>query len=141
MRWLILPDIHDNVRRANKIIEREPHDHLILMGDFFDNFRTGVTDAGDTARQVKKWLDAPNTICLLGNHDMSYGWGRLNRHFICPGYDVAKWITIHAAVGNSDWLKFKLHTWLEGDQESWLVTHAGIHASLLEGAFPDRYRE
>jgi hypothetical protein len=25
MRWLILPDIHDKLRRANQIIEREPH--------------------------------------------------------------------------------------------------------------------
>ena len=48
MRWLILPDIHDKLRRANQIIEREPHDRLLLMGDFFDDFRTGVTDAADT---------------------------------------------------------------------------------------------
>jgi predicted phosphodiesterase len=53
MRWLILPDIHDKLRRANQIIEREPHDRLLLMGDFFDDFRTGVTDAADTANQVK----------------------------------------------------------------------------------------
>lgn len=33
MRWLILPDIHDKLRRANQIIEREPHDHLLQMGD------------------------------------------------------------------------------------------------------------
>jgi predicted phosphodiesterase len=55
MRWLILPDIHDKLRRANQIIEREPHDRLLLMGDFFDDFRTGVTDAADTANQVKQW--------------------------------------------------------------------------------------
>ena len=54
MRWLILPDIHDRIQIANRIIEREPHDHLLLMGDFFDNFQTGVTDAADTARQVKQ---------------------------------------------------------------------------------------
>ena len=65
MRWLILPDVHDEIRRVNQIIEREPHDHLLLMGDFFDDFRTGVTDAADTARQVKRWLNAPNITCLL----------------------------------------------------------------------------
>src|ERR1017187_1037187 len=66
MRWLILPDIHDKLRRANQIIEREPHDRLLLLGDFFDDFRTGVTDAADTASQVKLWLNDPNTSCLLG---------------------------------------------------------------------------
>ena len=91
MRWLILPDIHDKLRRAHQIIEREPHDRLLLMGDFFDDFRTGVTDAADTADQVKEWLNDPNTTCLLGNHDMSYGWRRQNRQLVCPGYDGAKW--------------------------------------------------
>jgi hypothetical protein len=38
----------------------EPHDHLLLMGDFFDDLRTGITDAADTARQVKRSLDSPN---------------------------------------------------------------------------------
>ena len=64
MRWLILPDIHDKLRRANQIIEREPHDRLLLMGDFFDDFRTGVTDAADTANQMKQWLNSPTTTCL-----------------------------------------------------------------------------
>src|ERR1035438_5550520 len=107
MRWLILPDIHDKLRRANQIIEREPHDRLLLLGDFFDDFRTGVTDAADTASQVKLWLNDPNTSCLLGNHDMSYGWCRQNRRLLCPGYDAAKWIAINATVTTGDWQKFK----------------------------------
>src|SRR5450759_2226700 len=115
MRWLILPDIHDKLRRANQIIEREPHDRLLLLGDFFDDFRTGVTDAADTASQVKKWLNDQTTTCLLGNHDMSYGWCRQNRRLICPGYDAAKWITINATVTNKDWQKFALHAWLESE--------------------------
>ena len=90
MRWLILPDIHDKIRRSNNIIEREPHDQPLLMGDFFDDFQNEVTDAADTAKQVKHWLNASNTTCLLGNHDMSYGRGRQTRRLICPGYDAAK---------------------------------------------------
>jgi metallophosphoesterase superfamily enzyme len=73
MRYLILPDVHDKIRRANQIIEHEPHGHLLLLGDFFDDFRTGVTDAADTARQVKRWLNASNTTCLLGNHEPKSG--------------------------------------------------------------------
>jgi predicted MPP superfamily phosphohydrolase len=132
MRYLILPDVHDKIRRANQIIEREPHDHLLLMGDFFDDFRTGVTDAADTARQVKRWLNAPNTTCLLGNHDMSYGWGRQNRRLICPGYDAAKWITIHGTLMARDWQKFRLHAWLDGDERPWLVSHRRT-SSMLAG--------
>ena len=119
MRWLILPDIHDKLRRANQIIEREPHDRLLLMGDFFDYFRTGVTDAADIANQVKQWLNSPNTTCLLGNQDMSYGWCRQDRRLICPGYDAAKWIAINATVTTRDWQNFKLHAWLDGDHGPW----------------------
>jgi predicted phosphodiesterase len=140
MRWLILPDIHDKIRKANQVVEREPHDQLLLMGDYFDDFQTGVTDAADTARQVKAWLNAPNTTCLLGNHDLSYGWGRQNRRLVCPGYDAAKWITIHGALANRDWQKFKLHTWLEGEEGLWLVSHAGLHAVWLENVAPGQYR-
>jgi hypothetical protein len=141
MRYLILPDVHDKIRRANQIIEREPHDHLLLMGDFFDDFRTGVTDAADTAHQVKWWLNAPNITCLLGNHDMSYGWGRQNRRLICPGYDQAKWITIHGSLTSRDWQKFKLHAWLDSGERPWLVSHAGLHPCWLEGAEPGNHRE
>jgi hypothetical protein len=59
MRWLILPDIHDQVRLANQIIVREPHDHLLLLADYFDDYGTGVTDAADTAKQAKQWLNSP----------------------------------------------------------------------------------
>src|ERR1017187_10478464 len=139
MRWLILPDTHDKLRRANQIIEREPR--LPLMGDFFDDFQTGVTDAADTASQVKKWLNSPHTTCLLGNHDMSYGWCRQNRRLLCPGYDAAKWIAINATVTTRDWQKFALHAWLDDDQGAWLVSHAGVHPVWLEGAEPGKYRD
>jgi hypothetical protein len=140
MRWLILPDIHDKVGRANHIIEREPHDRLLLIGDYFDDYQTGVTDAAETALQVKKWLHAPYTTCLLGNHDMSYGWGRQNRRWLCPGHDSAKWITINSILTTRDWRSFKLHAWLDGGGTSWLVTHAGFHAAWLSDTAPALYR-
>src|SRR5690349_5437362 len=124
MRWLIIPDVHDKIHKVQQIITRTPHDRLLLLGDYFDDYRTGVTDAADTAKQVKDWLHEANTVCLLGNHDMSYGWGRQNRRLVCPGYDPAKWIVIHGILPSRDWQRFKLHSWLEGEQGLWLVSHA-----------------
>ncbi len=140
MRWLIIPDIHDKIRRAYRIIEREPHDILLLLGDYFDDFNTGVTDAADTAHQVKKWLNEPNTICLLGNHDMAYGWGHQNRRLLCPGYDAPKWITINSIITTRDWQAFKLHAWMEDADRPWLLTHAGFHLSWLADTQPELYR-
>jgi len=119
----------------------EPHDRLLLLGDYFDSFQTGVTDAADTAAQVRDWLNTPGVTCLLGNHDVSYGWGRQNPALLCPGYDLAKWIAINSIVRAPDWRQFKLHTWLEGADRPWLVTHAGLHPSWVRHASPEQHRE
>ena len=140
MRWLIVPDIHDKIKRANQIIQREPHDRLLLLGDYFDDVNTGMTDAADTAKQVNEWLNAPNTTCLLGNHDMAYGWGRENRRFLCPGYDAVKWITINAIIPTRNWRMFRLHAWLESSEGPWLVTHAGFYPAWLADVPPESYR-
>ena len=140
MRWLIIPDIHDKIGRANRIIQEEPHDRLLLMGDYFDDFHTGVTDAADTAVQVRKWLEDPNVTCLLGNHDVSYGWGRQDRRFLCAGYEPAKWIVIHGVLKDRHWRSFQLHAWLDGGERPWLVTHAGFHPVWLKDVPPEQYR-
>lgn len=136
MRTLILPDIHDQIERANEIIEREPHDQLIFHGDFFDSFGGGVAEARATASQVKEWLDS-GAICLLGNHDMAYGWGQKISH-ICTGYTLQKSLVINSILTPADWGKFRLHTWL-GDVQPWLLSHAGVHGFWLDGIRPGRY--
>jgi len=60
---------------------------------------------------------------------------------ICPGYDAAKWIAINATMTNRDWQNFKLHAWLDDDQGSWLVSHAGVHPVWLDGGEPGKHRE
>ena len=133
LRTLIIADPHDRMKKMLRIVEKEPHDRLTILGDFFDNYDTGITDAAETAKVVKVLLNDPDTDCLLGNHDMSYGWGRLNREHLCPGYEDGKYSVIRARLMAEDWQKFKLHVWLEGTERPWLLSHAGVHPYLLHG--------
>lgn len=125
MRTLIIPDVHDKITAARRIVDRVPHDRLIFLGDFFDDFPTGVDDARATAQFVKEMLDSGAEL-LMGNHDLSYGWGRSDRRYRCSGYAADKCTAIHEVLGPDDWAKFKLHAWIEGSRRPWLVTHAGI---------------
>ena len=41
-RALILSDIHHRHARAQSIIDKVPHDELVLLGDYFDNKKFGI---------------------------------------------------------------------------------------------------
>ena len=137
MIYLILPDIHDKIRQAQSIIDSVPHDFRIFLGDFFDDFPTGPAEAVLTAAWVKVWLHDPSSVVLLGNHDMSYGWGWKNRRLICSGWTREKSDIIHTILQPDDWKLFKLAFWLEADNPNpkhcrpWLITHAGFHPQFV----------
>lgn len=84
MRHLIIPDVHDKTEIVERILNQESFDQLIFLGDFFDDFTTGVREAERTAQRLKTWLD--QGICLLGNYDLCYGWGRWNTDYMCSGF-------------------------------------------------------
>jgi hypothetical protein len=56
---------------------------------------------------------------LYGNHDLPYRFpsAGLDR----PGFTIDKWRAITQVLGESDWDRIRLHTWVDG----WLLTHAG----------------
>ena len=127
MKHLIIPDVHDKIEIVERILDQESFDQLTFLGDFFDDFTTGVKEAEQTARRVKSWLD--QGICLLGNHDLCYGWGRWNAGYMCSGFTQPKAKAIHSVLDWQDWKKFKLHCWVEGETP-WLITHAGFHKAF-----------
>ena len=131
MRTLIIPDIHNKIDRADAIIERVPHDQVLFLGDYFDDF----FDDDDVARRVARWLAAsfrkPGRVHLIGNHDAHYLFP--NYPIISSGYSEAKHVAIKfimdtETINPSDYLR--LHHWVDG----WLVSHAGIANAQIVGA-------
>lgn len=132
MRYLIIPDVHDKIDTAQRVIDKVPHDRRVFLGDFFDDWETGPRQAGATARWLRQWLHDPDTDVLWGNHDLSYGHGNENNEHICSGFSKNKWRAIQANLSRDDWTKFKLHVWIPGPRSRpWLLTHAGFDSHFL----------
>jgi len=119
---LIVPDIHHNWRTAEKIIAAVPHDEVLFLGDYFDDF-------GDNPQMVQEtcdWLTAsvakPNRIHLFGNHDIHYAFAY--RYFQCSGYEQWKYFIAQDSVSRAVWDKLK---WFHVLDNTWLVSHAGLH--------------
>jgi hypothetical protein len=123
---LIVPDIHHNWRDAEKIIAAVPHDEVLFLGDYFDDFN----DTPEMVRETCDWLQSsvekPNRIHLFGNHDIHYAFAY--RTFQCAGYEQWKYFIIHDTVPRSVWDKVK---WFHVLDNTWLVSHGGLHKSNL----------
>lgn len=126
MRTGIIPDIHDKVGLAQHIMDTVPNvDQWVHLGDYFDDFPTGVKESLATAKKVKQWLADPCIVNILGNHDLSYGWGSNPQHR-CSGFTLSKWKAIHSVLTWGDWQKFVLHYWLPSEERPILLSHAGL---------------
>ena len=129
MRTLVIPDIHNRIIRAQSIIDKVPHDKLVLTGDYFDNHGEGA-NAAEYARNTAIWLKEkilhnPKAVALLGNHDTSYVWSN-NIHFRCSGYTPYKSIAINDVLTSEDKSKFGVY---HIDQNH-VFSHAGLNNKL-----------
>lgn len=129
MPTLIIPDIHNKWRIAERIIAENPADKRIFLGDIYDDF-------GDTLEQVeamawwhKQALGDPKNVFLWGNHDLPYAYPHLKEdELYCSGNTRQKAEVINSVLSPEDWAKTKVCAW-EGD---WLLSHAGFSATFLQ---------
>lgn len=126
-KTLIIPDIHLQYDRVDKIIQKENLSDIIFLGDYFDDFNDSVEQNVKMAEWLKESLSNKNRIHLLGNHDMHYAFKASS--FRCSGYREDKDRTINNVLNKEDWGKLRLHTWVG----SWLCSHAGVHDCFYSG--------
>ncbi len=130
-RILILPDIHQCHLIAQRIIDSVPHDRLILLGDYFDDFHDSPSHSSATAKWLADLLDAHSAesgylTTLLGNHDAPYRWPH-NGALQCSGNTIEKCYVINAVMQPRHWDRLELYT----ERQGWLLSHAGFHPRLL----------
>ncbi len=116
MKIQIIPDIHTGVARAEMAIEQESADKVIFIGDYFDSFGDTLEETEQVAWWLKKSMENPNRIHLLGNHDLAY----MDQNHICSGFSQGKLFAIKNT--KIDLTKLQHYCWA-GD---WLCTHAGL---------------
>jgi Calcineurin-like phosphoesterase len=122
MRTLIIPDIHNHTEHADHWLATLPHDRVVFLGDYFDNFGDDVNDARRTAMWLRDRMEKAEDVFLLGNHDASYMFPREPRLY-CPGFTPAKARGIDEILRPEHWKRLRLaHA-----EQGWLMSHAGFH--------------
>jgi len=129
VKTIVIPDVHNRVSRVDSMLKKLKFDHVVFLGDFFDEYGDNANTASMTARAVKRWIETygDRATFLFGNHDLSYAFP--NNAFVeCPGSTPAKVKAVKAVLKREHWDKFRFHTKVEGFH----LTHAGMHQKIFE---------
>jgi len=131
---LVISDIHNRVDWIEPFLAKTPHDQVIFLGDYFDDFNDTPEDAEKTALWLKESIQQPNRIHLWGNHDLSYFFFPVYKWLFCPGFTNEKQKAI-LAILDRDEVVSKLKFWhVEGDH---IFSHAGMSPKIFLKPYQD----
>jgi hypothetical protein len=133
MKYLVIPDIHNNHTLAEALIAKVNPEHTIFLGDYFDNFDDTYEDVANTAVWLAWSVTEKNRTHLTGNHDIHYRFAD-NSGVRCGGYDQGKSVVINNRVKPEHWKRLKYFANV-GD---WILSHAGVHPYWID---PVKFRE
>jgi hypothetical protein len=119
-KTLVIGDIHLRHKIVKQILDKW-NDPIIQVGDWFDNFDEKKNQTIATAELYKQFIHRPDTITLMGNHDIQYRIKDKNGLY-CSGYEPWKYDVINDIVKEEDWCKVK---YFHHEQNYWF-SHAGI---------------
>lgn len=125
MNTLFIGDLHLNIEKAELIIDTVPHDRVVFMGDYFDDFFDQPEDNVRVAKWLKRSLSIPNRIHLMGNHDYHYMPGAAPFYTTGCGYSFDKYEAINDVLSLDDWSKLKYFH----NEQGWWCSHAGVHSA------------
>jgi hypothetical protein len=117
MKTLIIPDPHTKYTRAQAMLNAEPWDEAVLLGDYFDDWDDTVEDNVACAEWLVRLIQEHKVTALLGNHDQSYWFRGQHR---CSGYTRDKAEGIEKVMG-PHWTRL----YLAYETQGWLLSHAG----------------
>ena len=122
MVTLVIGDIHNHCQNIEHIIDSIPHDNVIFMGDYFDNWGDSPSAVEETAKWLKSSLEKPNRIHLIGNHDYHH-MSHMTREYLGQcGHTDEKEKAINKILKREDWDKLKFfHV-----EQGWWFSHAGV---------------
>ncbi len=131
MRTIVIPDLHNSVLWVRPFLDRTPHDEVVFLGDYFDDFGDGPEEARETALWLREAIHIPNSVFLMGNHDMPYRFPEVD-FLHCPGFDDAKCRAVSPILGERQWARFGLVHFTQG----WFLSHAGL--SVASFGYPQQ---
>ena len=125
---VVFSDVHNEIIKTKKIIEKEGADYNICLGDWFDSFYLDNTYHYRVTAEylVNEFLPKENNITLFGNHDLHYFFK--SQYTMCSGYERRKHEAISEIINYSFVDKFKWYIWID----NYLCTHAGLHRNWID---------
>lgn len=126
MKKVIIGDIHG--RSVWKlIVHLEKPDQVIFMADYFDSYDITALEQLYNFKQIIDYKKSnPNTILLLGNHDMGY-WPGI-KGWLVEGYQAKVSPNITQLLwDNKEYLQMAYQ-----DENDILYTHAGVSKVWLQ---------
>ena len=123
MKTIVIADIHLKYEWINSWLEKTPHDQVVFLGDYFDDFNDTRDMIEGTAHWLKDSLYKKNRIHLLGNHDLWYSTNQLQCGITCSGNSPYKHSIINDIIDPDEWAKIQLCHW----DGKFLYSHAGCH--------------
>jgi hypothetical protein len=125
---IVFSDVHNEIIKTKKIIEKENADYNICLGDWFDSFHLDNTYHYRITAEylVNEFLPKQNNISLFGNHDLHYFFK--NQFTMCSGFERRKHEAISEIINYSFVDKFKWYIWID----NYLCTHAGLHPNFID---------
>jgi hypothetical protein len=122
-RILVFSDPHQQWRKVKALLKNWKG-RVICGGDWWDSHRNNVdADVASTAWFIKDFIQDPNHISLIGNHDLSYILPHKGLVY-CSGYSEYKHDKINSILSTDDWARFKF---FHAEENFWF-SHAGINA-------------
>jgi len=157
MTTLVIPDIHQRLKRVELALERETYNQVVFLGDWFDTFAKPpyVSSFGQTCHYLKylttQHPKKSDFVFLLGNHDLPYIYhnrleskqslGIFDSHgfiydptYFCPGFNERKsqeFRKVFFDCGLKDDFFLSIFR-LAHKTQGFLLSHAGIHPNHLQ---------
>lgn len=126
---LLIPDVHGREFWKDGLKERHPDELMIFLGDYTDPYPAEGITHEVIPDMLEEILKIPNTILLLGNHDLSYIYPSQSPSVRKdPNFERNKWLGKFFEDNHS---RFCLtYTLKRDDKFSIIFSHAGLLKDL-----------
>lgn len=126
---LLIPDVHGREFWREGLEKRNPGELMIFLGDYTDPYPDEGITHEVVPGMIREILEIPDTVLLLGNHDLSYIYPEFtscrhdrNRERCKEVHDLF--------VKNRD--RFSLTHVIERSKKKYIFSHAGLLAEMYK---------
>jgi hypothetical protein len=131
--FLIIPDVHEDIETLFKILKKYSFAKKKgFLGDWGDSHVSDSQNPEEHLRVLADLVMDPDVTYILGNHDLPYLFPQIENLY-CTGWRQETADAFNKIIKPKHRERMmRLHHWLDFENKTWLLSHAGIHPSKAE---------